>query len=240
MKKTTKKIKLSLKNIFFLAAAGFLSILPVVGMNDQSHFTENKINTVIFPEIIRNEQGHYKFKSPFDRMDESADLDWKNIGVRLGINDNDWSKVNKGYYLTKNVVLGNLIYRKYQNEFFLMSPANQISALVQAADNGCEYAIVTLLSYCGYSTIGMTFGSDFHLPIEIGRIFARKYAESGSEYAISMLLNDYLYGWFGLDFSNPDINNEGLALSQKYKDLGSQTARNMLSSFFEKIQKNDN
>ena len=55
-----------------------------------------------------------------------------------------------------------------------------------------------------------------------------------------MLLNDYLYGWFGLDSSNPDINYEGLALSQKYKDLGSQTARNMLSSFFAKIQKNDN
>lgn len=170
MKKTTKKIKLFLKNIFFLAAAGFLSIFPVVGMNDQSHFTENKINTVIFPEIIRNEQGHYKFKSPFDRMDESADLDWKNIGVRLGINDNDWSKVNKGYYAIKNLVLGHLIYEKYQNESFLMSPKNQILALVQAADNGCEYAIVTLLSYFGYSTIGMTFGSDLHLPIESGRI----------------------------------------------------------------------
>ncbi len=233
-----------MKNIFFIAVAGCILTSPALGVNRNEN-QENKLSAqasqfIVVPEIICDEQGHYKFKLPFDTMDKSADFYWKSIGVHLGINNDDWSKVNKGYYLMKNLVLGNLIYKKYQDESFLMSPENQISILVQAADNGCEYAIVTLLSYCGYSTIGMTFGSDFHLPIESGRIFARKYAESGSEYAISMLLNDYLYGSFGLDSSNLDIKYEGLDLTRKYVDLGSQTARNMLSSFFAKIQKIDN
>ncbi len=141
---------------------------------------------------------------------------WKQQAIKSGASQVELEKVEKGFFSYKQIIIGYKYWEKFNEvkDSEDVTDKKKLTFSNNAAENGCEKAILYLLNAYFFGDYGL----QEHDPQ--GLVLAQKYADEGSEEAIYHLLNAYWIGLYGLE----ENNAEGLKLAKEYAENGSQKA----------------